>query len=336
MRQTGIVTRFGSKGSVTRAALGLLAGILGSGCAEGRKPFCIVALPDTQYYSGEKQPVFQSQTQWIVDHRKELNIVCVVHEGDITDRNSEPQWQGAVQAMRVLDGVVPVIVVPGNHDTAVAAPPTMRGTSGFRKHFPASEFAKRPWYGGHLGEGIENSYLTFRAAGIDFLVMGLEFGPRDEAIAWANEVVSKHPGHRVILVTHCYMNFDETRVGKGDKHNPHTYRFGGYDGDEMWEKLVSRHGNIDLVLSGHILGDGVGRLTSAGEGGHPVHQLLANYQMRKDKGGGYLRILKFVPEEGRIYVSTYSPWLKQEMGDEQNQFVLEYDMRAVRGVARGR
>ena len=76
-----------------------------------------MALPDTQYYSGEKQPIFQSQTQWIADHQKELNIACVVHEGDITDKNSEPQWQGAVQAMSVLDGIVPVMVVPGNHDT---------------------------------------------------------------------------------------------------------------------------------------------------------------------------------------------------------------------------
>ena len=161
--------------------------------------------------------------------------------------------------------------------------------------------------------------------------MGLEFGPRDETLAWANQIVSEHPRHRVIIVTHSYMNFDETRVGEGDKHNPHTYRFGGNDGDEMWEKFVSQHKNIDLVLSGHILGDGAARLTSDGKAGHKVHQVLANYQMRPDGGEGYLRVLKYVPKENRIYVSTYSPWLKREMSDEQNQFVLEYDMRRGNG-----
>lgn len=312
--------------SVKRCAV-LVAGLLaGAGCAESRKPFCIVALPDTQHYTGQKQAIFQCQTQWIAENREALNIACVVHEGDITDKNDEPQWRGAVQAMQVLDGVVPVLVVPGNHDTTVAPPPAMRDTSKFRKHFPAAAFRKHPWYGGHLGEGLENSCLTFQAANRKFLVLGLEFGPRDEAIAWADKVIQEHPDHRVIVVTHCYMNFDETRVGEGDKYNPHSYRFGGHDGEELWDKLVSRHRNIDLVLSGHILGDGTGRLTSTGLAGHRVHQVLANYQMRPGGGDGYLRILKFVPRENRIYVTTWSPWLKQELTDEQNRFVLEYDL----------
>ena len=43
-------------------------------------------------------------------------------------------------------------------------------------------------------------------------------------------------------------------------------------------------------------------------------------------GNGYLRIMKFVPKENRIYVTTYSPILKENKTGERHEFVLEYEM----------
>ena len=67
--------------------------------------------------------------------------------------------------------------------------------------------------------------------------------------------------------------------GNGHDHNPQMYECMGNDGEQMWQEFIRKHENIFLVVSGHIGGDGLGRLTSKGEHGNPVHQLLANYQM---------------------------------------------------------
>lgn len=58
--------------------------------------------------------------------------------------------------------------------------------------------------------------------------------------------------------------------------NPHAYKIldkDCNDGEEMWEKFVKKHENIFMVLSGQIMGKGVGRLTSRGDHGNDVHQL---------------------------------------------------------------
>ncbi|MDQ7781004.1 MAG: metallophosphoesterase, partial [Planctomycetota bacterium] len=243
--------------------------------------------------------------------------------GDITNACTRQEWDNANRAMRVLDGVVPYFMVMGNHDYA-ACKPAGRDSTLFNECFGSHWFSKLSWYGGHFGEGNENAFYTFRAGGMDFLVVCLEFGPRDEVLQWADEIVAKNKTRRTIVVTHCYMYSDDTRVGAGDSANPHAYKCTN-DGDELWEKFVKKHENIFLVLSGHILNDGTGRMTSTGDHGNKVHQVLANYQMR-DGGDGWLRIMKFLPSEDRIVVSTYSPLTKQHATDEENDFRLEYEM----------
>ncbi|MCC5876568.1 MAG: twin-arginine translocation signal domain-containing protein [Candidatus Sumerlaeia bacterium] len=289
------------------------------------KPFTIVALPDTQHYARAYPHIFTAQTEWIRDHVKELDIFMVIHEGDITDNNTVAEWENARRSMDVLDGVVPYTLNSGNHDQPGWG--NERHLTHFYDYFPESRYKDLPWFGGTWDGGMENAYWKFERDGIPYLVLCLEFGPRDEPIAWANEVVAKHPHHRVIFSTHCYTYSDNTRVGPGDDWNPRTYAGAHNDGEELWEKLVRHHPNIFLVLSGHILHDGKGRLTSLNDHGNPCHQILANYQMLAEGGEGWLRIMKFDPENNLIDVKTYSPRLERFATDEQNQFVLENAFR---------
>lgn len=307
---------------------------LSSGCTSLRfvrgergNRFCIVALPDTQIYAESYPDIFIAQTQWIKDHKDEMNIVFVVHEGDIVNDNSEKQWRNADKAMSILDGVVPYCMAVGNHDMGPGGSATNRDTTLFNKFFPVSRFENEPWYGSHLGDDNDNVYCNFTASGMKFMILALEFGPTDELLDWANRVVSQHKDRRVIVLTHCYMYSDDTRVGEGGNYSPREFDCGGNDGEEMWEKFVRKHENISLVLSGHIINDGLGKLTSTADPGNKVHQLLANYQMKENGGNGWLRIMKFVPEDNRIYVRTYSPFLKRYATDEQNEFELHYEMR---------
>lgn len=158
-------------------------------------------------------------------------------------------------------------------------------------------------FGGAFEEGkMDNVWYTFKAAGIKWLILCLEFGPRNNVLDWAGEVVKKHPHHKVIINTHAYMYSDDTRMGEGDRWLPQKYGLGKdtgenavNNGEQMWDKLVSKYPNILFVFSGHVLNGGVGTLVSTGEQGNKVYQMLANFQdgVKGTNRGqtGFLRIV---------------------------------------------
>ena len=288
--------------------------------------FSVVVLPDTQYEAESYPQVYNSQTQWIVDNMDTLNIVFVLHEGDITNDNGTTQWTRASAAMAILDGNVPYAASVGNHDLGPSGGATTRDTQ-FNSYFPPSRFSS---LGGVYEAGhSENSYHYFTAGGIDWLVLALEFGPRAKILEWANGVIAANPHRRVIIVTHNYMYSDDTRVGTGDSWNPHTYVLCSSvsdpneecnDGEEMWTNCVKLHENMSFVFSGHICNDGIGTLVSAGDYGNSVYQMLANYQNDPHGGDGWLRIVTFSPEEDKVSIKTYSPYLNQYRTGADNQF----------------
>jgi predicted MPP superfamily phosphohydrolase len=326
MKKNAILKTYIAMAVVVPAAI--TAQILPKTEPKDTKPFSIIVLPDTQLYALNHPKIFFRQTEWIKQQKEALNIVAVIHEGDITHNNTEEEWKIADQAMSTLDDVVPYCVVVGNHDGGTA--PNRDGTALFNKYFGPRRFEKESWYGAHFGRGNENAYYFIHAAGMNLLILCLEFAPRDQVLKWANEVVAKHKHYRTIVVTHVYTDWNDTRIGKGNDEIP---RYEGYDAnhaDDMWEKFVKKHQGIFLVLSGHILNDGLGRLTSVGDNGNKVHQILANYQMRENGGNGWLRIMKFLPSKNRIAITTYSPVLDQYEIDPQNKFELGFEMDPVR------
>lgn len=292
--------------------------------------FTVIILPDTQNYSESYPQIYTCQTQWIVDNKDTLNIAFVLHEGDLTNNNHVAEWDNADASMSVLDGNMPYVISAGNHDMGPYGDSSTRDTSLLNQYFPVSRFDSLPQFGGVFEPShIENSYHYFTAGGIDWLVLVLEFGPRNQVLDWANTVVASHPNRRVMIVTHCYMYWDDTRVGPSDSDNPHEYDICTglsdpndfcNDGEEMWTNFVKLHENISFVFSGHILNDGAGKLVSTGDYGNKVYQLLANYQLRSSGGNGWLRILTFYPEQQKIAVETYSPYLRQYDTDPDQQF----------------
>ena len=153
-------------------------------------------------------------------------------------------------------------------------------------------------------------------------------------IRWANEIVAQHKDRTAILVTHAYLYFDDTRYdwkrrGAKQQWNPHSYPVARAskddvtDGEELWNELVSKHDNFALTLNGHVLGDGLGRLTSTTRTQRDVHQLLVNFQMLAQGGDGWLRLLEFRPDGSTVQVYDYSPTRNQHNVSAQNQFSLK-------------
>ncbi len=285
--------------------------------------FCLLVVPDTQRYSAYFPQIFRKQFEWIRDTHESLNVKYVMHLGDIVEEGEEAEWRVADEAFSLIDGEVPYMVVPGNHDLdPEPADEGVRATSEYNAVFSPKRFEDRRWYGGNKGVMSDNSFGYFEAGGQEFMVLGLEFGPTDETLAWANSLVSNHD-QKVILVTHCYMYDDDTRLGEGDEWSPHTKNPAWNDGEQIWEKLVFGKETIVMVLSGHVKGDGTGLLVSENEEGKPVLQMLANYQFLSHGGDGWLRILKFVPSAKRMEVFTYSPWLDAFREEADQRFSME-------------
>jgi predicted phosphodiesterase len=284
--------------------------------------FTLIVVPDTQRYAAYFPEIFLKQFEWIRDSLESLNVKYVIHLGDLVEEGHEDEWRVVDQAFSMLDGLVPYLVVPGNHDLdRAAAKQGLRATTRFNAVFSPKRFAGRSWYGGSYGVTGDNSFGYFEAADREFLVLGLEYGPSDESLEWADSLASNHE-QRVILVTHCYMYEDDTRLGEGDKWNPHKVNESWNDGEQIWQKLVAGRDNIVMVLSGHVKGDGTGLLVSENNEGGPVVQMLSNYQFLSHGGQGFLRILKFNPADDTLEVYTYSPWLDQWRDEEDQRFSL--------------
>lgn len=288
-----------------------------------REEFSLVLLPDTQMYTDHFPGILWSQIRWVRDHAADLNLKFVMHLGDLVDDDRDDEWATVDGAFKLLDRTVPYLVVPGNHD--YPNPLQDRGiksASRFNAVFSPYRFKDMPWYGGQYGVSAENSFAFFEAAGQKYLVIGMEFGPPDHVLDWTARVVQEHKDeHHIILVTHAYMNRDNTRMGEGDQSNPRGDDPNANDGEQIWDKLVRRHDNIDFVFSGHI--DGTGLLISKTDRRHPVIQMLADYQTEEFGGRGWLRVLKFRPADRQIDVFTFSPWLNRFREDKDQQFVID-------------
>ncbi len=287
-------------------------------------------LPDTQIYTKAYPELFEAQTRWIAENAERYRIRFVLHVGDVVNDNLDAQWAVAARAFAHLDGRVPLVCALGNHDYGPSGSCSDRSTL-FDRHVDVRAVLERPSFGGCFEPGrVDNSFHVFDTPSGRWLVLALEFGPRDEVVSWAAEVLAANASTPAVLLTHAYTYHDDTRYDRAREDqswSPHVYGVaklpgGVNDGEALYRKLVREHPSVQLVLSGHVLGRGTARITSPQEGGSEVHQLLANYQHRSRGGDGFLRLMEIDAERARIRVRTYSPVLGQYRDDEQDAFEL--------------
>ncbi|MBN2218379.1 MAG: hypothetical protein JW719_13475, partial [Pirellulales bacterium] len=184
--------------------------------------------------------------------------------------------------------------------------------------------------------------------GIDWLVIAMEYGPRDFILDWADGLMKANPNRKVMVVTHSHLHHDGARMdwathGASQTGNPHdndgdgiadnqgfTLLPGGVnDGQEVWTALKDNP-NLLFIFNGHHTNPayprpndpyGVGGyLASTADDGHTVHQMIANYQaMASDNG--YLRLLEF-QADGDVFVRTYSPNKGTYLTAANHQFTI--------------
>jgi hypothetical protein len=344
----------------------------GKPALEQKGSWSLIMIPDLQNYAkwNRNQPLIDLMMAWIVDNIDTLNIKMVVGVGDLVendekitndydgDQTTRSQWQAVSKAFGRLDGKVPYIAATGNHDYSINGAGIR--TSSYSDFFTTDR--------NHLNQKIlvqnarneqgkptlENAaYEIKNLNGKDYLFMTVEYAPRDTVLAWAKKVAAleQYKNHRVILSTHEYINakdahtsgkptwlyWEPYNINNEIQKSPRIPLPNANNGKGIWEKLVQPAANIELVLCGHISGEGY-RLDK-NKSGKAVHQILFDAQSmggghRDGNGGdGWLRILEFYPDGKTVKVKTFSPlfgisptsqphaWKR----DVRNEYTIQFD-----------
>ncbi|MGY1750192.1 LamG-like jellyroll fold domain-containing protein [Modestobacter sp. SYSU DS0511] len=306
--------------------------------------FMLPVLPDTQFYSryaeseferpdryGDGNNPYAAQTRWLAEHADELNIPFVAHLGDVVDQvNQEGEWRTADAAMRTLeDADLPYSILAGNHDVRNSSSNHYDdqydlAQEPFLRWFGPDRAAEQSTYGGSDPTGM-NQYHVFEAEGQQFMVLALSWRASDATLRWANEVIDAHPTVPVILTSHDIIAVQND--GVSPQETDHGLR--------LWNQLIKSNDQIFMTLNGHF--HGATRLVKQNDFGHPVTQILMDYQMAYEGGNGYLGLFEFDLTNDTITAQTGSPWVVAKPAEKltsydqaflegpNQQFTLEID-----------
>ncbi len=284
-------------------------------------------LSDTQHYANYRAnklspEIYPAMTGFLRDKADEMNLVYVVHTGDLVHRNgSEENWQTAREAMDLLDGI-PTGVLAGNHDME----PADIGFKNYGKYFGEKKYNKQACY----GESFENNrghYDLITISGRNYIFVYMSHAPDKKAIQFMVKSFQKHQDRVGILCLHDFITTEGTLSQAGE---------------QIRKEVVSKCSNVYMVLCGHRYGlytledafdddgDGVKERT--------VYEMMMNYQAAgKEGGGGYLRLMQFDEDKHEIRCVNYSPYLhdydwlddpshnepRYEMDDKSESFTLK-------------
>jgi len=295
----------------------------------------IVVLPDIQWYSltqesialdrdddlqeslahfddpGDGPRILRRMHEWIVENRDAQRIVFVSFMGDLVERGGEegsiPRWELARRNIDILhEAGVPYGLAVGNHDMET----TSGDTSLFQAFFGAERYRAFPWYVESHRDNV-NSAQRVQGAGAHLLFVHLTCNSPDEDLAWADDLLRRFPEDHAFVSTHMLLG--PVRRGEGGDTPlglmewTKCYGPRGNDARTHWEALFSRHPHLVAVFSGDQSNHQATHLSLEGEAGNTVHLLMSDYKQISREG--YLRLLRYHPEERRIRVITWSPTL---------------------------
>ena len=307
----------------------------------------LVVLPDTQYYVACKSAYLADQVNYVLASLETRKIALVLTVGDLTDHNTDDEWQFFRQAVTPLLERVPLILTTGNHDHGAEGAARTRG-SGLVRTFGRPPEKSRALLAAVPSDGNwENAYYRVPLGKSTLGVLTLEWSPREASVKWAAGVLDRYPDDRLVFATHAYLYHDDTRYDwdrfqDRQEWNPRAYGTarldlardpgpgnwapdGAYDGEMLWQRLLKSRPGLWLTLSGHVLVDGQGYLASRGDSQNLVHQMLANFQMLNHGGAGFLRLLEIAADGRTLRVFTYSPSLDRTATGPGEQFEVTLD-----------
>ncbi|MBQ7277946.1 MAG: metallophosphoesterase [Clostridia bacterium] len=278
-------------------------------------------LTDTQHYSNTFPEIYPIMTGFLRDNAEKMNLVYVVHTGDLVHRNANiDNWEVARAAQDLINDI-PNGVLAGNHDME----PSTGGYENYYTYFGKDKYDSQPCY----GESFQNNrghYDLVTISGRDYIFVYMSHAPDEKALSFIRDSFNKYPDRPGILCLHDFITTEGTLSEAGE---------------EIRQKVVAQCPNIYMVLCGHRYGlyTLVDAFDDDGDGvqDRTVYEIMMNYQAAgKEGGSGYLRLMQFDEGRGEVRCINYSPYLndynwlddpnhkepRYEMDDKSESFVL--------------
>lgn len=281
----------------------------------GEYAYSFALVGDTQNVNRLYPEEYYKIYQWIVDNAEEKKIAYVMGLGDITDGNSSQEWQRAQESFWLLaENGIAHSQVRGNHD----------GKDQFELYL-GSDMDYQDSIQGAYNDKMANTWRLLQVGQVKYLIFALDYGFGDDVIEWAGEIIERYPDHNVIITTHAYMSNNYTTLDYREECPPSTTG-GVNDGDQMWDKFISKYENIQMVICGHIDVDNVQISEQIGDHGNKVTQVLVDPQgLDKELGAKGMVAMFYFSEDGKnVKVQYYSTICDEyEVSGETMEFTLD-------------
>lgn len=289
--------------------------------------FSIMWISDTQYMAQDYPKILASMGKWIADNAAAKKTQYIIHTGDLVEKGGdEAHWKNVnTQLMKYIeDTKIPFSVLPGNHDMPL-----------YSKYWGEEKFKDKSYYGGSYLNNFGH-YDLLTLGGVDFVFVSMGYndsGYTQGAVDWMNEVFAKYPDRVGVIQTHFYLIPLNPKV----KNESDGVVAKSAPGTDLFEKVVKKNPNVQLVLCGHRDGAGmlVDKVDDNGDGtpDRDVIALLMDYQEDENGGNGYFRTMYFNVKQGTVTVNTYSPYTKEYIlyknKPELDEFVFNLDFPEV-------
>ena len=244
---------------------------------------------------------------WIKNNKESKNIQYVLGLGDITntykssDTYYTAEWQLAKNCYAILDEAgISYSLVRGNHDISSG----MNGAFGMGTEYYNSIIALSQTVdsngnamGGFLEEytnasntsyKIENSYRKITVGEDKWLIVTLDWAPSEAALTWLANILDKNSDYRAIITLHQFVQKDGAIIDDPEGTLPHE-NIGDANWNEvatggtvhprvLWDEVLSKYANVEMILSGHVPVDDIVRTQYRGDNGNTVTCMLIDPQ----------------------------------------------------------
>ncbi len=280
--------------------------------------YSMAVVGDPQVINGYHPEHYHGIFRYVLENRERNRTALAIVLGDITERSQPEEWERAVEAFSEWrDAELPFTLIRGNpyHDRAPL----------FNEHLGSLIRGESDGY--YDENDVCNTYRLLTVGDVKYLVLALDFGPNDAVLEWAGRVCEQYADRRVIVVTHGYLDNGGVLLKRGEDYvcdGGMAYHGAKNGGIEIWDKLISKHPNIALVLCGHVGENGVEYSVRVGVHGNRVVEMLIDPQDIDDQviPTGMVATLYFTEDGKSVTVHNYSTIQKRFYGEA---FTVELD-----------
>ena len=264
---------------------------------------------------------------WLAANKDAKKIRYVLGVGDITEYTEnfddsfdgswtyDQEWNHAKAAITLLDNKIPYSLCRGGgHDTVAK----------FNEYFASHSYYTSNLSGSLTENDVTNTYSMFEVGSVKYLLFALDWNPSDTALKWAEGIIAANPNRKVIITTHSYLNKDGTLHGSSSSHSAVPTTNNGVD---IYNELVSKYDNIQLVICGHDPSANIVYRQDARESGSVVTSLLVDpqtFDSQNNAETGMVCMLYFSEDGNDMTVEWYST-VRNQYYRASNQFSLKLD-----------